>query len=90
MSVYQSFCNSGAYNNLTNDRSRIGYAGSHKLLRHGLPAASLNEPFGALVVRENEIAGEEPKNQQHPDRRSLVRAYEDKAYNIVTWCLEKA
>jgi hypothetical protein len=34
------------------------------------------------VVRQNDIAGEELKNQRHPDRRSLVRAYEDKACNI--------
>jgi hypothetical protein len=28
-------------------------------------------PGGVLVVRENDIAGEEPKNQQHPDRLHL-------------------
>jgi hypothetical protein len=38
----------------------------------------------SIVARENDIAGEGPKNQQHPDRHSLVRTYKDKARNIVT------
>jgi hypothetical protein len=41
------------------------------------------------VVRENDIAGEEPKNQQHPDRLSLMGSYRYKACNIVTGALEK-
>jgi hypothetical protein len=35
-----------------------------------------------VVVRENVIPGEEPKNQQHPDRSSLAGGYEHKACNI--------
>jgi hypothetical protein len=42
-----------------------------------------------FVVRENDIAGEEPKNQQHPDRLSLMGSYQYKACNIVTGALEK-
>jgi hypothetical protein len=41
------------------------------------------------VVRENDIAGEETKNQQHPDRLSLMGSYQYKACNIVTGALEK-
>jgi hypothetical protein len=37
------------------------------------------QPSLLAVVRENVIAGEEPKNQQHPERSSLTGAYEDEA-----------
>jgi hypothetical protein len=40
-----------------------------------------------IVVRENIVAGEKPKNQQHPDRSSPGGAYEGRACNIVTKCL---
>ncbi len=39
------------------------------------------------VVRENDIAGEEPKHQQHPDRLSLIGTREnniDKTLSVVT------
>jgi hypothetical protein len=42
-----------------------------------------------IVVRENDIAGEEPKNQQQPDRPSLMGSYQYKVCNIVTAALEK-
>jgi hypothetical protein len=43
------------------------------------------------VVRENVIAGEELKNQHHPDRSSVVGAYEEKCMQhcYVTWALEE-
>jgi len=44
------------------------------------------KPIGAAlssrdtVIRESAIAGEEPENQQYPDQRSLLGAYEGKGH----------
>jgi hypothetical protein len=36
------------------------------------------------VLRENDIAGEKPKNQQHTDRRFTMGVQEEQACSIVT------
>ena len=42
-------------------------------------ASGLFRPRNSPVVRQNDIAGEEFKNQQHSDRRSLVSTFGEDA-----------